>query len=103
MVQIRFLSDYADVFLDSECVESDVFFISRRADKPSGENAISTSICLLACFSICLGNQHLPYYYICKKNKRDKISYFFCKYNSRGGTVCPKLTICVCPELTICE
>ena len=61
MVQIRFLSDYADVFLDSECVESDVFFISRRADKPSGENAISTSICLLACFSICLGNQHLPY------------------------------------------
>ena len=61
MVQIKFLSDYADVFLDSECVESDVFFISRRADKPSGENAISTSICLLACFSICLGNQHLPY------------------------------------------
>ena len=62
MMQIKFLSDYADVFLDSEGVESDVFFyISRRADKPSGENAISTSICLLACFSICLGNQHLPY------------------------------------------
>ena len=60
MVQIKFLSDYADVFLDSECVESDVFFISRRADKPSGENAISKSICLLACFSICPGNQHLP-------------------------------------------
>ena len=61
MVQIKFLSDYANVFLDSEGVESVVFFISRRADKPSGENAISTSICLLACFSICLGNQHLPY------------------------------------------
>ena len=61
MVQIKFLSDYANVFLDSEGVESDVFFISRRADKPSEENAISTSICLLACFSICLGNQHLPY------------------------------------------
>ena len=26
MVQIKFLSDYADVFLDSEGVESDVFF-----------------------------------------------------------------------------
>ena len=61
MVQIKFLSDYANAFLDSEGVESVVFFISRRADKPSGENAISTSICLLACFSICLGNQHLPY------------------------------------------
>ena len=61
MMQIKFLSDYANVFLDSEGVESVVFFISRRADKPSGENAISTSICLLACFSICLGNQHLPY------------------------------------------
>ena len=61
MVQIKILSDYANVFLDSEGVESVVFFISRRADKPSGENAISTSICLLACFSICLGNQHLPY------------------------------------------
>ena len=61
MVQIKFLSDYANVFLDSEGVESVVFFISRRVDKPSGENAISTSICLLACFSICLGNQHLPY------------------------------------------
>lgn len=54
MMQIRFLSDYAnvffflsvytDVFLDSEGVESDVFFINRRTDKPSGENAISTSI-----------------------------------------------------------
>ena len=27
MMQIKFLSDYADVFLDSEGVESDVFFI----------------------------------------------------------------------------
>ena len=31
-----------------------MFIINRRADKPSGKNAISTSICLLACFSICL-------------------------------------------------
>lgn len=36
MMQIKFLSDYANVFLDSEGVESVVFFISRRADKPSG-------------------------------------------------------------------
>ena len=29
-----------------------MFIINRRADKPSGKNAISTSICLLACFYI---------------------------------------------------
>lgn len=80
MMQIRFLSDYADVFIfvsdNAVClvesfqtmltscrfgfVESYVF-INRQADKPSGENAISSSICLLACFYICLRNQHLPY------------------------------------------
>ena len=80
MMQIRFLSDYADVFIfvsdNAVClVESfqtmltsfrfgfveSYIFINRRADKPFGENAISTSSCLLACFYICLGNQHLPY------------------------------------------
>ena len=71
MMQIRFLSDYADVFIfasdNAVClVESfqtmltsckfgfveSYIFINRRADKPSGENAISSSICLLACFYI---------------------------------------------------
>lgn len=31
MVQIKFLSDYADVFLDSEGVESDVFLYKQTS------------------------------------------------------------------------